>query len=81
MNEHHEFRPAQRPDKRSGRPEGRFEARTDGKPARPRRGVAAPKFRSPDGLNQWSGRGRQPGWMTELLNEGYTEDDLLIKDE
>lgn len=51
------------------------------KPARPRRGVAAPKFRSPDGLNQWSGRGRQPGWMTELLNEGYTEDGLLIKDE
>ena len=39
MNEHHEFRPAQRPDKRSGRPEGRFEARTDGKPERPRRSL------------------------------------------
>lgn len=50
------------------------------KPARPRRGVAAPKYRSPDGLNQWSGRGRQPGWMSELLSQGYTEEDLLIKD-
>ena len=39
MNEHHEFRPAQRPDKRSDRPEGRFEARTDGKPERPRRSL------------------------------------------
>lgn len=39
MNEHHEFRPAQRPDKRSDRPEGRFEARSDGKPERPRRSL------------------------------------------
>ncbi|MBM6704263.1 H-NS histone family protein [Sutterella massiliensis] len=51
------------------------------KVVRPRRGVAAPKFRSPDGSRTWSGRGRQPAWMADLLKQGYSEDDLLIKDE
>lgn len=25
------------------------------------------KYRSPDGAHHWSGRGRQPGWVTEWL--------------
>ena len=48
------------------------------KPARPRRGVAAPKFRSPDGLNQWSGRGRQPNWLSALVESGHTIEEYLI---
>jgi DNA-binding protein H-NS len=38
-----------------------------------------PKFRNPDPPHQtWSGRGKQPKWIGELLAEGRTVDDLRI---
>jgi DNA-binding protein H-NS len=38
-----------------------------------------PKFRNPDPPHQtWSGRGKQPKWIGELLAEGKTVDDLRI---
>ena len=38
-----------------------------------------PKFRNPEPPHQtWSGRGRQPRWVRELLAAGKTIDDLRI---
>lgn len=37
-----------------------------------------PKYRSPDGSNEWSGRGRKPQWFEELIELGWSEADLLI---
>jgi DNA-binding protein H-NS len=38
-----------------------------------------PKFRNPEPPHQtWSGRGRQPRWVRELLSAGKTIDDLRI---
>nr|VFK25713.1 MAG: DNA-binding protein H-NS [Candidatus Kentron sp. MB]VFK29704.1 MAG: DNA-binding protein H-NS [Candidatus Kentron sp. MB]VFK74876.1 MAG: DNA-binding protein H-NS [Candidatus Kentron sp. MB] len=38
-----------------------------------------PKYRNPnDPSQQWSGRGRQPRWITGLLTEGATLEDLLV---
>ena len=31
---------------------------------------AGVKYVSPDGTKTWSGRGRQPKWITELVNAG-----------
>ena len=39
----------------------------------------APKFQNPAEPSQtWSGRGRQPLWVTRALQAGKTPDDLLI---
>lgn len=47
---------------------------------RPRaRGTGAPKYRDPKSGQVWSGRGRKPNWYTDRLNEGMTEDQLLIE--
>nr|VFJ87321.1 MAG: DNA-binding protein H-NS [Candidatus Kentron sp. LFY]VFJ87699.1 MAG: DNA-binding protein H-NS [Candidatus Kentron sp. LFY]VFK14515.1 MAG: DNA-binding protein H-NS [Candidatus Kentron sp. LFY] len=44
-----------------------------------KKGHVAPKYRNPDNPDQkWSGRGRQPRWMTDLLEQGKTLEDLLI---
>nr|VFJ43614.1 MAG: DNA-binding protein H-NS [Candidatus Kentron sp. DK]VFJ45730.1 MAG: DNA-binding protein H-NS [Candidatus Kentron sp. DK] len=38
-----------------------------------------PKYQDPDNPGRkWSGRGRQPGWITALLEQGNTMEDLLI---
>jgi|SRR5258707_2673785 DNA-binding protein H-NS len=38
-----------------------------------------PKFRNPEPPHQtWSGRGKQPRWMTKLLQTGRTVEDLRI---
>nr|VFK53651.1 MAG: DNA-binding protein H-NS [Candidatus Kentron sp. TUN] len=38
-----------------------------------------PKYQNPDNRKQkWSGRGRQPRWITELLEQGKSLEDLLI---
>lgn len=43
------------------------------------RGVVPPKYRNPNNpAETWTGRGRQPKWVEELLNQGRTLDDLLI---
>ena len=40
-----------------------------------------PKFRNPQPPHEtWSGRGRQPGWVTEMIEAGKSLDDLRIPD-
>ncbi len=39
----------------------------------------APKYRNPgDQSMTWTGRGRKPSWVLQLLDEGKSLDDLLI---
>ena len=43
------------------------------------RKVYPPKYRDPDNAsNTWSGRGRQPGWVKKLLEDGKSLDDYAI---
>lgn len=43
-------------------------------------GKVAPKYRNPANAKEtWSGRGRQPRWLTEYTNAGRNRDDFLIK--
>jgi DNA-binding protein H-NS len=52
---------------------------TDTGDADDRRGVVLPKFQNPDHPSeQWSGRGRKPKWVEEILASGKKLDDLLI---
>jgi DNA-binding protein H-NS len=44
------------------------------------RGVVPEKYRSPDGGQSWSGRGKTPAWLAELEASGRKRDDFLIKD-
>lgn len=38
-----------------------------------------PKYQSPDGKDTWSGRGPRPKWFKELLEQGHSKENLLIK--
>lgn len=41
--------------------------------------VSAPKYRHPENPElTWAGRGRQPRWVKEALNEGKSLDDMRI---
>ncbi|MDM8356158.1 H-NS histone family protein [Pandoraea communis] len=40
-------------------------------------GAVAPKYRGPNG-EEWSGRGRQPQWLTAALEQGKTKEDFAI---
>lgn len=40
----------------------------------------APKYRGPNG-ETWSGRGRQPNWLTELEAVGHDKEEFRIKEE
>jgi DNA-binding protein H-NS len=43
------------------------------------RGKVAPKYKNPaNGLETWTGRGRQPRWVADALAGGKSLDDLLI---
>jgi DNA-binding protein H-NS len=43
-------------------------------------GHVAMKYRDPKNpANEWSGRGRTPGWMQTYLNAGKSREDFLIK--
>ena len=43
------------------------------------RGPVPPKYRNPNDPSQtWTGRGRQPKWVAELLAGGYTIEQLEI---
>lgn len=47
--------------------------------ARKATGKVAPKYRNPDNPNEtWTGRGRQPRWMTAFTDAGRNRDDFLI---
>ncbi|HIQ40876.1 MAG TPA: H-NS histone family protein [Sulfurivirga caldicuralii] len=45
------------------------------------RGPVPPKYRNPNNPSEtWTGRGRQPKWVTALLSQGYTLEQLKIQD-
>ena len=49
------------------------------KPAR-KLGKVAPKYRNPANAKEtWSGRGKQPRWLTALTAKGKKAEDFLIK--
>jgi DNA-binding protein H-NS len=43
-------------------------------------GVVPAKYRSPDGTNSWSGRGKSPAWVSEYEATGKSREDLLIRE-
>jgi DNA-binding protein H-NS len=45
---------------------------------RDRRSEVQPKYRSPDGTETWSGRGKAPKWMQNLLDAGNRKEDYEI---
>ena len=59
-----------------------YERRKSASPAMPRiaaRGMpASPKYRDPVSGTTWSGRGKVPRWMKQLLEQGAKRDDFLI---
>ena len=57
-------------------------AKKTAKPAKAARklGKVAPKYRNPANRQEtWSGRGKQPRWMTALTTKGKKREDFLIK--
>jgi DNA-binding protein H-NS len=48
-------------------------------PAKKNTGKVAPKYKNPSDESQtWTGRGRKPKWVEELLSSGKTLEDLSI---
>ncbi len=44
-----------------------------------RKAAQPPKYRHPENPSTtWSGRGRQPGWITEAVENGQSMDAFLI---
>jgi len=42
--------------------------------------VSPPKYRHPENPEMtWTGRGRQPDWMKDALENGQSKDDFLIE--
>ncbi len=55
-----------------------FDEVVGGKPKERKR--AAPKYQNPDNLKQtWSGKGRKPQWVEDLLATGKTLAEIEIK--
>jgi DNA-binding protein H-NS len=51
------------------------------KPSRRRYPAVSPKFRNPAEPHQtWSGRGKRPHWVTELLDAGRSIQDFQIRE-
>lgn len=45
-----------------------------------KRAPARPKYRHPADVSKtWTGKGKRPKWVTELLDSGKTLEDLLIQ--
>lgn len=36
------------------------------------------RYRSPDGENAWTGRGRTPKWLAEALGDGKSKEDFAV---
>jgi len=52
-----------------------------GEQSKAKRKPVAPKYRNPSDANDtWSGRGRKPKWVVEMLAAGGSLDDALIRD-
>ena len=55
-------------------------ARKASGPRGARRGLVAPKYRNPKEPSEtWSGRGKQPRWLTAALKTGRSIDEFVIK--
>lgn len=53
--------------------------RQPGRPAGKPRGKVAPKYKNPDnGAQTWTGRGRQPLWVSEAIRNGKSLESMLI---
>jgi DNA-binding protein H-NS len=57
------------------------ESQTNRKRKRGIRAPAPPKYRSPDGLKSWTGRGVVPKWIREIEEGGGSREDCRIKAE
>lgn len=44
-----------------------------------KRSAVAPKYRDPSSGKTWTGRGKNPAWMTAYLSAGHSKQDYLIK--
>ena len=45
-----------------------------------RKTVGIPKFRNPNDPSQtWTGKGKRPSWLNELLAKGHKKEEFLIK--
>lgn len=52
-----------------------------GDASKAKRKPVAPKYRNPaDASDTWSGRGRKPRWVVDMLAAGGSLDDALIQD-
>jgi len=38
----------------------------------------APKYRNPETMETWTGRGKQPRWLASLVAQGYSKEHYLI---
>lgn len=53
---------------------------TQGQGAKKTKAALPPKYRHPENpAKTWSGRGRQPAWIKEGLDQGKSLDDFLIE--
>ncbi len=63
----------------AGGKSGEKENVSDGKDKKKRRfSKLAPKYRDPVTGSTWAGRGRQPRWLLEAIQDGKMPDDFLI---
>jgi DNA-binding protein H-NS len=54
-------------------------AELTGQPNKKAKAVSSPKYRHPENPEQtWTGRGRQPDWMKDALENGRSKDEFLI---
>lgn len=54
-------------------------AELTGLPSKKTKSVTPPKYRHPKNTEQtWAGRGRQPEWMKDALENGHSKDEFLI---
>ncbi|SHF90085.1 DNA-binding protein H-NS [Loktanella atrilutea] len=52
---------------------------TGGPGAKKTKAVSPPKYRHPENPEQtWTGRGRQPDWMKDALENGQSKEEFLI---
>jgi DNA-binding protein H-NS len=65
---------------RRGEGEGRTRrAKSTGTEGGDRRSSVRPKYRNPENHSEtWTGRGREPRWMAELIRRGRKREDMLI---
>ena len=46
---------------------------------KPKRATVAPKYRHPETMQTWTGRGKAPVWLASLIAQGHSKEDFLIQ--